>query len=77
MATETREIIVRKKETNLIHHKFLYENTAVLQIITPKAISGAPSKDCAQPHTLQLLVCLLSALCRVLYPATRIQKLSS
>jgi len=70
MATETREIIVQNKGINLIHHKYLYENTAVLEIIRPKAISDAPSRDCAQPHASQLLVCLLSALCRVLYPAT-------
>jgi hypothetical protein len=53
------------------------ESSAVLEIIRPKQICDAPPTDCAQPHTLQFLNFLLSALCRVLYSATRIQNLSS
>lgn len=74
---KTRVIIVREKETNLIHSKFFYESTAVLEIIRPKEICDAPSKYCAQPYSSQLLICLLSVLCRVLYSATGIQNLSS
>jgi len=72
MATKTRVIIVRKKETNSIHYTFFYEISAVLEIIRPKEIWDTPPTNCAQPHTSQLLNFLLSALCRVLYSVTRL-----